>query len=202
MDHALDLAANRYNLTVPRLLALSLAAALAAYAQKKPVTIDAIVAEHKVTGFGPIQWAPDSRRFAWLDDKELWMYDVPSGQRKLLVNLSDLESKAVEPKTEPYEWQDRDVTEQTLSWSHSGNEMLLSAGGDLFLLHIASGKWDQLTATAEPERDAKFSPDGRFVSFRREHDLYTLEISSRKFVRLTRDGSATLLNGELDWVYP
>src|SRR6202035_4211547 len=37
---------------------------------------------------------------------------------------------------------------------------------------------------------------------RRRQDLYTLEIASHKETRLTRDGSATLLNGALDWVYP
>ena len=46
------------------------------------------------------------------------------------------------------------------------------------------------------------SPDGRRVAFRRRQDLYTLDIASRKETRLTRDGSPTLLNGQLDWVYP
>src|SRR5262249_5225919 len=60
----------------------------------------------------------------------------------------------------------------------------------------------QLTATAEPERDPKLSPDGSRVLFRRGHDLYTMDVASRSIKRLTDDGSATLLNGELDWVYP
>jgi len=195
----------RYNLFVPRTLVLACAAlfALAAQAQKKPVTIDAITAERKITGFEAVQWAPDSRRFAWLEEKQLWLYDVPSGQRKLLVNLTELETKAVKPAPpDAHEWQDSNVTEQIFSWSDSGKEMLITAAGDLFLLQVESGKWDQLTATTEVERDAKLSPGGRFVSFRREHDLYSLEIASGKVVRLTRDGSATLLNGELDWVYP
>ena len=80
--------------------------------------------------------------------------------------------------------------------------MLASAGGDLFLVHIDSGKWDQLTATPDAERDPKFSPDDRFVSFRRDHDLYCIEIAGAKVTRLTHDGSPTLLNAELDWVYP
>ena len=71
--------------------------------------------------------------------------------------------------------------------------MLVSLEGDLFLLHTDTGKWEQLTATSEVERDPKLSPDGRFVSFRREHDLYSLEVASRKVTRLTTDGSATLM---------
>ncbi len=196
---------SRYNLTVYRSGAFLFTALLAlpAQAQKKPVTIDAITADRKVTGFAPIQWAPDGKRFAWLEGKELWSYDVASGQRKLLVNLSDLEAKAVKPAgADAFDWQNRRVTEQAFSWSDSGNEILIAAEGDLFLLHVGTAKWDQLTATVESERDAKLSPDGRFVSFRRGHDLYSLEIASGKVSRLTHDGSDTLLNGELDWVYP
>ena len=190
---------------MPRTLVLACATllALAAQAQKKSATIEAITAERKITGFEPVQWSPDSRRFAWLEEKQLWLYDVPSGQRNLLVNLSDLETKALKPPSvDAHEWQDSNVAEQIFSWSDSGKEMLITAAGDLFLLHVDSGKCDQLTATVEAERDAKLSPGGRFVSFRREHDLYSLEIASGKVVRLTLDGSATLLNGELDWVYP
>ena len=67
--------------------------------------------------------------------------------------------------------------------------MLISAEGDLFLLHTETGKWEQLTATPELERDPKLSPDGHFVSFRRDHDLYSLEIESKKVTRLTGDGA-------------
>jgi dipeptidyl-peptidase 4 len=190
---------------VHRTTALILTAFLtfAARAQKKPITIDTIVAERKGTELAPIQWAPDGKRFAWLEKKELWLYDTGSGQRKVLVNLDDLDSKAVKvARSEATDWTNRRVSEQRFAWSGGGNQILISSSGDLFLIHLDTGKWDQLTATAEAERDAKLSPDGRRVSFRREHDLYSLEIASKKTVRLTSDGSENLLNGELDWVYP
>ena len=195
----------RYNLRVRRFLALVIAVLLplATQGQKKPVTIDAITAKRTVTGFGPVEWAPDGKRFAWLEEKELWLYDVASGQRKVVVDLGDLDAKAVKPAaSDAFDWQNRRVSEQRFSWSASGKEMLIATGGDLFLLHVDSGKWDQLTSTAGAERDAKLSPDGRRVSFRLDHDLYSLEIATKKTTRLTEDGSETLLNGELDWVYP
>ncbi len=80
--------------------------------------------------------------------------------------------------------------------------MLLSTGGDLFLVDVSSGKWEQLTETAEPERDPKLSPDATRVAFRRGHNLYSLHVATKKVARLTHDGSETRLNGELDWVYP
>jgi|ERR1700691_454260 len=169
-------------------------------AEKKPVTIQNMPAQARMP---PIAWAPDGKRFAWMEEKAISQYDVASKKRKQLVALGPLEEKAVkQPKQEGVDWQNRRVSEQSFQWSRTGQEMLISLQGDLFLLHTDTGKWEQLTATWEAERDPKLSPDGRFVSFRREHDLYSLEIASRKVTRLTTDGSATLWNGELDWVYP
>ena len=64
------------------------------------------------------------------------------------------------------------------------------------------GRFDALTETPDFERDPKLSPDNRYVSFRRGSDLYAIEIASKVVTRLTSSGSDTLLNGQLDWVYP
>jgi dipeptidyl-peptidase-4 len=50
--------------------------------------------------------------------------------------------------------------------------------------------------------DVKFSPDGRWASFLREHNLWTVELASGREQQLTRGGNENLLEGELDWVYP
>lgn len=169
-------------------------------AEKKPVTIQTLPPPPHAP---EIVWAPDGKSFAWMEEKAIWQYDVPSAKKTQLAALAPLEEKAVKPPAaEGFDWQNRRVTEQSFQWSAGGHEMLIGVEGDLFLLHTDTGKWEQLTATPEAERDPKLSPDAHFVSFRREHDLYSLEIASKKLRRLTEDGSATLWNGELDWVYP
>jgi dipeptidyl-peptidase-4 len=179
---------------------LPLLAAAGFGAEKKPVTIQNMPAPVHMPR---IVWAPEGKRFAWMEEKTISQYDVASKKRKQLLALGPLEEKAVKPpKQEGTDWQNRRVSEQSFQWSSNGQEMLISLQGDLFLLHTDTAKWEQLTATPEVERDPKLSPDGRFVSFRREHDLYSLEVASKKVTRLTTDGSATLWNGELDWVYP
>ncbi len=182
-----------------RLIALPLIAA-----EKRPVSIADVTATHSPrSGSGPIVWAPDGRRFAFRERNSIWFYDVPSGLRKEIVSLAQLGEKAVKPPaTETFDWQNRRVAESSFQWASSGAGMLVEAQGDLFLVNVDTGAWNQLTATAEEERDPKLSPDGKRVAFRRQQDLYTLEIASKKETRLTRDGSATLLNGQLDWVYP
>ena len=64
--------------------------------------------------------------------------------------------------------------------------LLYSAGGDLFVIHIDTAKWEQLTKTPVTELDAKLSPDARMVAFRRGWDLYTVDVASGKETRLTR----------------
>ena len=124
--------------------------------------------------------------------------DVAAKAETELLSLDALEKAAV-PMAEPqrFDWQNRRVNESTLEWSRSGKELLLSVRGDLFLFSLATGKWEQLTATPEAERDPKLSPDGARVAFRRGHDLFSIELATRQVTRLTDDGSATLLNGEI-----
>ncbi len=183
---------------------LILLVALPLAAEKRPVSIDDVVATHAPrSGGGAITWAPDGKRFSFREQNSLWQYDVPSGLKKEIVSLVGLREKAVKgAPADAFDWQNRRVAESSYQWSSSGAEMLVEADGDLFLVKVESGEWKQLTATAEAERDPKLSPDGLRVCFRRRQDLYTLEVASLKETRLTHDGSATLLNGQLDWVYP
>jgi len=172
--------------------------------QKKPVTIDTLVSPppHPL-GSANVVWSPDGNRLAAIEQGAVWIYDIDSRRRKRVLSLEEAEKKAVRGRpAKAFEWENRNVQEEPLAWSADGRQLLLSVGNDLFLFQLESGALIQLTATAEAERDAKLSPDGRVVAFRRDHDLYALEIASRKLLRLTRDGSATLLNGETDWVYP
>jgi len=187
-----------------RFLILLVTFPLTALAAKRPVTLDDVVATRASrAGSGAITWAPDGKRFAFREQNSLWQYDVPSASKREIVSLIRLREKAVKgPPADAFDWQNRRVAESSYQWSSSGAEMLVEADGDLFLVKVESGEWKQLTATAEAERDPKLSPDGLRVAFRRQQDLYTLEIASLKETRLTRDGSPTLLNGQLDWVYP
>jgi dipeptidyl-peptidase-4 len=171
-------------------------------AQKKPVTIEALTAQRPPQPAQPV-WAPDGARFAYLEGRRLWLYEVSSRSRRELVSLDALEAAATKvPPPEVSAWRNRNVREQTLQWTPSGREILISAGGDLFLFRPQAGGWTQLTATPEAERNPKLSPDGRWISFCRGHELYVLEIASQKVTPLTSDSSPTLWNAEADWVYP
>jgi dipeptidyl-peptidase-4 len=171
-------------------------------AQKKPVTLDVIAELKPDTPISPV-WSPDGKRFAYQKDRSVWIYNIAARQATKLVATERLESAAVKgPKPEAFPWENRNVKEESIQWSRSGDSLLIAAAGDLFLFRLAAGGWIQLTATSAPERDPKLSPDGQRVSFRRGNDLYSLDIRRKETSRLTTDGSKTLWNGRLDWVYP
>src|ERR1700733_7410371 len=173
------------------------------FAQKKPITIDAVMQQSREREAPPGGWAPDGKHFAYFQGGEARLYDIAAKSEKALLSVAPLEKAAV-PVAEPqrFDWQNRHVGEDSLEWDRTGKRLLLSVRGDLFLFSLDAGTWVQLTSTSDAERDPKLSPDGARVAFRRGHDLYTLEIATLQLSRLTDDGSATLLNGEVDWVYP
>jgi dipeptidyl-peptidase-4 len=176
---------------------------LTVQAAKKPITLDVLAKPPHADNGGTPLWAPDGKHFAFYKDKTVMLYDVPAKTSKQLIDLEPLEAAAIKvPAAERFDWRNRRVQTESFEWSADGRQILLEVNGDLFLWHVDSAKWDQLTATSVAEADPKLSPDATHVAFRRDSDLYTLDIATKKETRLTEDGSATLLNGELDWVYP
>src|SRR3954447_8167472 len=172
-------------------------------AERKPVTIDAVVNSRRTREPGnPMAWSSDGSQFVLSKRGTLAIYDIPTGKQRDVVALSKLRETA-EKQEQPAttDWTNRRVSESDVQWFPDGKRLLVSEGGDLFVVTIANGAYDQLTRTREAELDPKLSPDGQYVSFRRGPNLFSLDVNSRKLTQLTKDGSETLLNGQLDWVY-
>ena len=175
-------------------------------AQKKPITLETMDEAARLTPQGPgnpAAWSPDGKQFLYRQGRRLVIYDPATGSSKDFIDTSAMDSAAVKPATvepQPFGWENRRVRESPVQWAAS--EVLYSSGGDVFVVQIDNGKWTQLTKTPVAERDPKISPDGKSVAFRRDWDLYTLDIASKRETRLTTGGSDTLRNGGLDWVYP
>lgn len=93
----------------------------------------------------------------------------------------------------------------SLSWPESVDRAARRAAyvfaDDLFLLDLPSSRFERLTRTRERESAPRLSPDGRKLAFVRGNDLFVLDLASRAEIRITSDGSDTVLNGALSWVY-
>ncbi len=78
---------------------------------------------------------------------------------------------------------------------------LLNHENNLIYYEFGSDKAVRLTSGANEINNEDFSPDGRFVSFVRNNNLYTVNLASGRERALTNDGGQTIFNGRLDWVY-
>lgn len=177
-------------------------------AQKKPITLDALEEASRLAPQGPgnpVAWNADGTKFLYRQGRRLMVYDPSAKSSKELLDATELDAAAVKTASQdqqPFDWENRRVRDTPVQWSSTGNQILYSTGGDVFVIDAASGKWTQLTKTPARERDPKLSPDGKSISFRRDWDLYTLDIASKRETRLTSGGSDLVRNGGLDWVYP
>jgi len=190
-----------------RELALILLLATSVFAQKKPITLETLGQAARAGGRGagsPELWLPDGRSFLLRQGNSLALYDCASRRSRTVLSLDEIDAAAVKPPADeaPMDWSNRHAGRGAMELSAGGRELLYTAHGDIFVIHLETGKWDQITRTPVPERDARLSPDGKTVAFRRGPDLYTADVATHSEIRLTHDGSATLGNGELDWVYP
>jgi dipeptidyl-peptidase 4 len=180
----------------------SLAALLiSASTSKKPITIDDVLALHSPAPLTPI-WAPDGTAFVFVEHGKVYLYDIASRKSRVWFEAAPLEKAAKKPaEPKAFGWQNRRVSSDSYQWFPNNEDLLASVEADIFVIH-PNGNYDQITATEIDEEDPKLSPNGRQVLYRTSSNLYVMDLATKKSHQLTSDGTATLLNGELDWVYP
>ena len=72
--------------------------------------------------------------------------------------------------------------------------------GDVFVI-TTDGKEMQLTQTKAEEKNPTLSPDNNKVAFTRNNNLFVINLTDKKEIQLTNDGSETILNGYASWIY-
>ena len=191
----------KYDASWRLILAFSIASALLSAAEKKPITLDDVVSYQYKPSLTPT-WAPDGKSFLYESDGAVYLYSVAEKKTREWFRVQKLEEKAVTPQAAgAFGWQNRRVSAETYEWFPNGQDVLASVRGDLFLVH-PNGNFEQITHTDIDEEDPKLSPDGKQVLYRSKANLYVLDLATKTLKQLTDNGTPTLLNGQLDWVYP
>jgi len=158
-----------------------------------------------------VQWAPDGKMVSFFETKgqgaesktELWGLDIASGQRRLLVNTEKLQT--VLPAEKKPQTQATGLGRRAASqyvWAPGGEAILFIGSKALGWLDLKTQGVRTLVAGEEAIADPKISPDGKFVSFVRGHNLFLVSTADAKERALTNAGSEAIRKGELDWVYP
>ncbi len=185
------------------LLAASPQAPAADAGPKKPLTLERVYAAEPLVEPSPtaLRWR-DATRFTYLKKdgtgpgarSVLWEEDAVSGKAALL--LESIPAEGLGPDGQP-----RAFAVDDAAWNDAGTALLVSAEKDLWVYEIGAKAARRLTNDEAEEEVPLFSPDGTKVAFVKGNDLWTVDVATGKATRQTTDGSPTVLNGRLDWVY-
>jgi dipeptidyl-peptidase-4 len=179
----------------------------------KPLTVDRIYSEPSLNGrlTRGIQWTPDSKQISFFESNatgkvgrtELWVVDVASGQRHAILSAEKLESVLPadsEPTTQTTGLGRRAPAEY--QWAPGGGALLFQGPNSLAWFDLKTQASRTLVAGKERITDPKISPDGKYVSFVRNHNLWVVSVADGKERAFTEGGTEEVRKGELDWVYP
>jgi dipeptidyl-peptidase-4 len=150
-------------------------------------------------------------QFKWLQDGSalLMNWRVEPGKRTLerLDPKTGKQKKAVnaEAVLEALKKELGSTSPKALPWpdaiSPEGKYAAYLLDGDIFLVELEPARVQRLTQTRQNETAISFSPDSQWIAFIRGNDIYAVRRAVGEEKRLTTDGTDTLLNGALSWVY-
>ncbi len=159
--------------------------------------------------FGPARWL-DGAHYATLEPKadsgvlELVSYDAVSGQRTVLVSAAMLWVAAAGAAVAIEDYQFSPDGKRLLVFTQSLKVWRQNTRGEYYVLPLDGASEPQRLGGTLPKSTlmfAKWSPDGTRVAYTAQNDLYVENVATRSQTRLTKDGSATVINGTFDWVY-
>lgn len=157
-------------------LVLFIALVFSAFAQQKELTVEQMLkgAPQKITKALPqfVKWMGDNS-FVLKHDGKTFLVDCKTGAEKEYTEVKTLEAKLI-------------------------NEVYVK-DNDLFRRTDAGET--RLTTNKDVEKNPTLSPDGNYVAFTRNNNLFTIHLSDNKETQLTFDGTDVILNGYASWVY-
>ena len=179
----------------------------------KALTVERIYSQPSLSGrlTRGLAWTPDGKQLSYFETKgagkeaktELWAMDAVSGERRLLVASDKLETILPVESSRPTQATGlgRRAPSQ-YQWAPDGAGILFQGPTALAWLELKSQTGRTLVSGKSAIADPKISPDGRFVSFVRDHNVWVVNLADGKERAITQGGTEEIRKGELDWVYP
>ncbi|MBN2133764.1 MAG: S9 family peptidase [Sedimentisphaerales bacterium] len=172
----------------------------------KPITFDTVYDRKERVNFngqpiGGLTWLEDGDHYLQVRDGRLYKVHAASGRSvpfvdptkvaaglKRLPAMSEKDAESLSRRT----W---------LRMNPDRTAILIDYQNDLYYCTLDGKTAVRLTSSPAREDYSTFAPDGKFVAFVRERDLYVVDVATQTERALTADGGGMLFNGEADWVY-
>ena len=192
---------------------LSAAQQAGAVTAGKALTVERIYSQPSLSGrmTRGLAWTPDGKQLTYFETKgagreaktELWAMDTATGERRVLIGADKLESIMPAETARPSQATGAGRRQPSqYQWAPDGTGILFQGPTALAWLELKSQAGRTLVSGKSTITDAKFSPDGKYVSLVREHNVWVVNVADGKERAITRGGTEEIRKGELDWVYP
>lgn len=200
------------------LLALAACAPSTDTAQTPPsdpaaLSIDDVFGSVSLSGATPrgLRFSPDGERVTFLrpkaDDRtvtDLWAMNLSDGQAYMLVDSAVLapDERELSEAEIQYRERARISTSGVVSydWDETGDAILVPLDGDVFYVDVTTGEAERLMQTEAFETDARVSPDGEYVSFIRDQNLWVHNLATGEERALTTEGAGAISWGVAEFV--
>jgi len=178
------------------------------------LTLHDIFGDPDLNGPAPVQLklSPDGKLVSYLKAPEenfeqlnLWVYNIESERHELVVDAKQLTSDRVLSDAEKAGRERLRITQSGIveyHWSPQGDAILFPVAGNLFLSHLQQNNalLTQLTDDTTYETDIRFSPDGKWIAFVRDQNLFTLHLTTLETRQLTTQGGGLISCGLAEFI--
>lgn len=149
-----------------------------------------------------INWTADGLAYTKFKDGNIVRVDPATEAETIVVKKDQLTppgASALAPQSFDYSAD----FHKMLLFTNTARVWRYKTKGDYWVLDLVSNRLKKLGngLASQSLMFAKFSPDGRYVAYVSEHNIYTEDLNSGQIRKLTNDGTRKLINGTFDWVY-
>ena len=181
-------------------------AASARVEEKRPITYAALYGggERPDLEGSPLRvrgWTADGEEYLFARDGRLRCVEAESGVERDFHDVDRMAAALARIPVIDEETAKRIATRTSFRMDAGRTGALIEHERDLYWARFDGSVAVRLTSTPEREELAKPSPDGRFVAFVRDNDLWVVDVATRTERAMTTGGSDVLRNGKADWVY-
>ncbi len=172
----------------------------------KPITFEAMYDSDDPPDFtGPpvsrLTWLDDGEHYLQVKDDVLWRIEAASGRMERFHSPDVMAAALAALPTIDDETADELAGRSRFRMNKNRTAALFQHENDLYYCRFDGKRAVRLTHTPGREETPTFSPDGAFVSFVRDDNLYVVDVATQTERALTTDGGEHIRNGKFTWVY-
>lgn len=152
------------------------------------------------SALGGVTWLEDGEHYLHTKEGKQYKVEAATGKATLYMDPKPI-AEALKKLPTISSRTAESISSRGLTIDKARKGGFFESANDLYYVTLDGQKAARLTRSPQREELATFSPDGRFIAFVRENDLFVVDVDTQTERALTTGGTDLLRHGKADWVY-